>query len=68
MRSRGRVLADMGLWEVKAFDPVPKTQSKLIAFYNAFDTASGIIVTKANYHSNDKTASENQLQCSEIMY
>ncbi|KAL8883811.1 MAG: hypothetical protein Q9205_006481 [Flavoplaca limonia] len=68
MRSRGMNLADMGLWEVNAFDPVQKTRSKLMAFYNAFDTAAGIIVAKANYRSNDRTASENKLQWSEIMY
>ncbi|KAI4267117.1 MAG: hypothetical protein LQ337_008503, partial [Flavoplaca oasis] len=68
MRSRGMDLADLGLWEVNAFDPVQKIRSKLMAFYNAFDTAVGIIVAKANYRSNDKTAPENKLQWSEIMY
>lgn len=61
-------VADMGLWEVKAFDPVQKPQSKLIAFYNAFDTAAVIIVAKANYRTNQKKAPEDNFHWSEIMY
>ncbi|KAL8998258.1 MAG: hypothetical protein Q9169_002662 [Polycauliona sp. 2 TL-2023] len=68
MLDRDMDIADMGIWAVNAFDPVRQYRSILLAYYNAFNTRAGIIVAKANYRSNDRTAKVNQLQWSEIVY
>ncbi|KAL8750029.1 MAG: hypothetical protein Q9199_007326 [Rusavskia elegans] len=68
MRERGMDTADMDIWEVNSFDPVRKIRLKQTAYFNAFNTAAGIIVAKGNWRSSDQNKKEDQLQRSEIMY
>lgn len=68
MRERGMNTADMDVWEVNSFDPVREVRLKQTAYFNAFNTAEGIIVAQGNWRSSDQNKKEDQLQWSEIMY
>ncbi|KAI4272326.1 MAG: hypothetical protein L6R38_006651 [Xanthoria sp. 2 TBL-2021] len=68
MRERGMDTADMDIWEVNSFDPVRKIRLKQTAYFNAFNTAAGIIIAKGNWRSSDQNKKEDQLQWSEIMF
>ncbi|KAI4096999.1 MAG: hypothetical protein LQ339_006854 [Xanthoria mediterranea] len=68
MRERGMSTADMDVWEVNSFDPIRKVRLKQTAYFNAFNTAEGIIVAQGNWRSSDQNKKEDQLQWSEIMY
>ncbi|KAL8646708.1 MAG: hypothetical protein Q9226_006748 [Calogaya cf. arnoldii] len=68
MQERHMGTVDLDVWEVNSFDRVTETRSKQTAFFNAFNTAAGIIYAKGNWRSSDQNKKENQLQWSEIMY
>ncbi|KAL8726787.1 MAG: hypothetical protein Q9166_006469 [cf. Caloplaca sp. 2 TL-2023] len=55
----------MDAWEVNSSDPVTEQRVRSMAYYNTFNTNTGVIVAKGNYRSADK---EQKLQWSEIMY
>ncbi|KAL8846409.1 MAG: hypothetical protein Q9221_008490 [Calogaya cf. arnoldii] len=68
MQERHMGTGDLDIWEVNSFDPITETRLRQTAFFNAFNTFSGIIYAKGNWRSSDANKKENQLQWSEIMY
>ncbi|KAL8781429.1 MAG: hypothetical protein Q9213_006014 [Squamulea squamosa] len=68
MIDRDMPLDNLDVWEVNSFDPGNHIRNQDLAYCNAFNTNTGIIVAKGNYRTSDSNKKQNQLPWSELVY
>ncbi|KAL8925525.1 MAG: hypothetical protein Q9208_003416 [Pyrenodesmia sp. 3 TL-2023] len=65
LTNRGMPITNIDSWEISGLDPKALTRDDSPAYYNLFDTNSGLIVAEGNWRAQD---SQRALPWSEIMY